>query len=799
MPETYSFCLMIVNILSSHPIYSLIRAEATFPSFLSFIPILMESFAVKLSDSKETSENDGENKNVNKAEKDAVKECHMALKWAYISAIQHLYKGWLIILQNLQFIEQLTTYWLDFAKITNGMISSFTQTVFSVPFGDREEVSVPLPDREIYKEILIKIGAFSSYFLDQTLSKTFSMLVETVEEFLTTMEKEISVEELNMWRENMHWIMLIVGHVLVQEDDDRNCVFQSKLLVYYAETIVGENNNINSYAPFIEACINTPQALTDPPDVDIVIKMIGTVFAWCSIEDELLKDHGVTAISVELCGTSLWCAKRLISALGLNMQKSKGNNHLAKVSQNITQILVDFSLQKAFRIFEIMPDEKKTCMDAIELLSALAKTMYCETSKSILLFSYLSTVQIDQLSMRTSLIKALVQIGSIIDDEIKQRTLFQMILIPIRIKFISLCDNPSGTNENIDDLLDCFCAVIDAAQKCSASFLLGYLEPVLKRSVELFSVYKDSLPTINAILQFFDCLTKRMHLFCDNHNDTLMLYQVLFDIVQIYEMQQTERYKKMDSKEKASDLILLLDILTNTLNRRSRPIDLSTGEPKFKQTRSDIIGMTWNMLLSIMRFDFLKLPLLRKNFYRFLECSTEASPECIIILSQENFLLFVDYLKRGLQTDVEKDDLLSTLKDRFEQEVSINAARAIANLGFYFAKNLKSDETIKTFSTLIDPTFTICLNTMWQEEAESLATSTALYSLLCCDEDGCKMYVKNLLSREVNHPNRSTLRAAFRSLMSHTSGNHFEKSAKNDFYDRLKGFLTKAEGLLVVD
>lgn len=59
--------------------------------------------------------------------------------------------------------------------------------------------------------------------------------------------------------------------------------------------------------------------------------------------------------------------------------------------------------------------------------------------------------------------------------------------------------------------------------------------------------------------------------------------KVLLDVVQTYEKEQVERYKKADNKEreKASDLILLLEILTNALNRRNRPVNLLTGSSFF--------------------------------------------------------------------------------------------------------------------------------------------------------------------------------------------------------------------------
>ncbi|VDN85422.1 unnamed protein product [Brugia pahangi] len=269
MPEIYNYCLIIVNVLSNHSIYSLAHAEASFPTFISFIPILMKTFAAKLLDSKQRNENeDGNETATNEAQSGTV----TSQKWAYISAIQYLLKGWSIVLQNAQFVKELTGRWFEGYKMTMSIISSFMHAIFSVPFGEREEISVPLPDREIFKEILVKIGLFSSYFFGRTLPKIFTILAETVEEFLSTMETHVTVEDLNMWRENMHWILLIVGHSLVEEDDNHNCIFQNSILNYYENVVTREDNDFSTYASYIKACIDEPQDLTDPSDVDLVIK-----------------------------------------------------------------------------------------------------------------------------------------------------------------------------------------------------------------------------------------------------------------------------------------------------------------------------------------------------------------------------------------------------------------------------------------------------------------------------------------------------------------------------------------------
>ncbi|OZC07495.1 hypothetical protein X798_05489 [Onchocerca flexuosa] len=364
-----AFFVTIFNSQATMP-ESVARAEASFPVFISFIPELTENFAKK----KDEQEEGNVDAKVN--EKGSLTDCSLGLKWAYISAIQHLFKGWLIVLQNSVFLEGVLGYTIDFAKITIVMISSFMQTMFSVPFGDRQEASLTLPDREIFKEIMIKIGSFSSYYLDQMLPKIFTILADILGEFLITMDTGMKEKNLNMWQENMHWILLDIGHILVEEDKNRNCVWQRKLLDYYDEISEEGNDNIDICASYIDACVNTPQILTDTSDINLIIKIIGTVFAWCSIEDDLLKEYGTTAVNPKLCSTSLWCAKRLISAIGLHIQTSD-----------------------------------------------------------------------------------------------------------------------------------------------------TYLTPVLKPSVNLLSTYKDSSAIVEAVLQFFDCLTKRMYFYCDNLNDMSLIYE----------------------------------------------------------------------------------------------------------------------------------------------------------------------------------------------------------------------------------------------------------------------------------
>lgn len=57
----------------------------------------------------------------------------------------------------------------------------------------------------------------------------------------------------------------------------------------------------------------------------------------------------------------------------------------------------------------------------------------------------------------------------------------------------------------------------------------------------------------------------------------MKILKVLLSVVQSYESEHKERYKNLDDKTKASELILLFEILVNTLDKKARPVNLSTG------------------------------------------------------------------------------------------------------------------------------------------------------------------------------------------------------------------------------
>lgn len=69
------------------------------------------------------------------------KKPSLVSKWASISALQHLFKAWSIILENLHSTRELTCYGFNYSYGTDNLILAFTRAMLAKPFGNRDGVS----------------------------------------------------------------------------------------------------------------------------------------------------------------------------------------------------------------------------------------------------------------------------------------------------------------------------------------------------------------------------------------------------------------------------------------------------------------------------------------------------------------------------------------------------------------------------------------------------------------------------------------------------------------------------------
>ncbi|VDK73552.1 unnamed protein product [Litomosoides sigmodontis] len=771
--EILGFCMIVHKLLTYHRIISFPRAEM----FVTFLTIFVKCVEHLTPIAMQTALEEDDH--------------------VHHESLQSLYDGWWVLLRNWSIIRDNCRYTINMEDSTITIISAFMRAILSEPYGYR--VMVPIQecneetddDREIFKELLNSIGRFSAFYPAQMLPRMFTLVFYKMKQLLSYIETGADEETLNTWREDMHWTLLLTGFILTTSDDDGVSHLQNDILDYYENALYGnEVVDADSSVAYIKTCIDSPNTVTDPVRVDPLIKTLGIVLAWFSIEHQLLVDRGAEAISPELTRSSLWCMGRLVCAAGFHVMNPEDSERLAVIMGSILQIVVDLALQKCFNILNNMSGEHKLCADAVEVFIGLVNSNCNEIAKSPFLFPCLSTVQIERLPARHSFVKMLVQLGSVVDDENIKKTICGMVLEPLREKFMVLSKEQASLETDLVDLMDCFGGLAEAAHSYNTHFLFEYISPILRCAISLLSSHNESQLITNAVLDLFKDVTKRMGVHSEDRNDMNFLYEALLELIRVYRNGQFTRYKviDVDVEEKASDLIILLDILANVLSKDVLSISPSSSSDttEFSKSGGRVALIALEMLLPVMEDDLLKLPSLCRKFYRFILYFTEMTPQSLESLPEALFSSIIECLRHGLKSD-------------FGPEISLVSAETVAEVASYFARRTpKNEAAIARLAVLIEPTFCMCLTCSWQADLQN-ASAAALFSLICCNQVGFEEYVNQLLSRNENRPYYSPLQSAFQALLPADAQLNLGRREKRDFCDRLEKFLNQSQGLLIIE
>uniref|UniRef100_A0A915ATK0 Exportin-4 n=1 Tax=Parascaris univalens TaxID=6257 RepID=A0A915ATK0_PARUN len=704
----------------------------------------------------------------------------------YRVALTKMYEGWLVMVRGFERTGRKGSLKNHTLKI----VSSFVRTVLSEPAGQRlSEVpqreymeDFEQDDRDHFADTLKTIGSFAIYCIDQFLPMLFEILKKKIEQFYEFMRNGVGQKALDVWREDMHWILLFFGFVLTNEDVDGSCHMPSGIYDYCMTmtSLSGKG------APFIRACIENPRAIVDDPSVNLIFRVTGVIMAWCSLEHSMLVEGGAETVSPELMRTSLWVSRRLLAALSAPEDVGDGENHLLvalDANSQFSMFLIQFAFHKTFGVLSKLSGEQKLCKDATDLLLALADNHASEMAASELLYASLSGLQLERLTVRRSLIETLVLIGAAADSAQQQR-MYMLILQPLSDKFGELCADVTSNESHIADLLDCFAGVAQAAQQHSAPVLFKFISPILARCVGVFCAKKDSQVLVNAVLDLFAVVTRKLSIYVDAAEDSRFLHQVLLELVEAYKREQLLKYREInvDDEDKAADLLLFLDILGNIMSKDTLlfaslgDMDASNG------SRTAFIGL--EMLLPLMSEDFLKLPTLCVKFYNLLLYFSEMAPEYLAMMPEQMLISVMECIRRGLQC-------------HFGQEVALISVETLNEMARYFSQDRHSKpHIIMHLSSLVEDVFTTCLEFSCQVDVFNEATF-ALYALICCNRAAFEAVAMKLLAKEQNAAARSQLEGAFSDLLSGGTVNTTRKEAR-EFRDRFERFLSCTQGLLVL-
>uniref|UniRef100_A0A914WUI0 Exportin-4 n=1 Tax=Plectus sambesii TaxID=2011161 RepID=A0A914WUI0_9BILA len=793
--EVLNFCQMISKLLSYHPLPSFVRLPPdTFKQFIDFLT----QFGGRLCEEaiRESLSEDGDD---NK----------------YHEALAKLFDTWTILLRaEGRLIPENT-----FRQPTWELFTAFYRSVLSAPIGSRPltsassggdvEQDIEQDDRELFADLLGPIGVFGRACMSDFLPLVSHTLSEKLSQFsylLSSGGGDLS--NLSVWQEDMHWLLLILGYTLTNEDGDGSCHVHGEVYQYSVDTFKTQGN-ISSEAGinFVSTCLRSTELATPEANVDAVMQLIGRVLQWSALEHRLLVAGQMSLLSPQLSQTSLWCVRRFVAAFTVAKDENDDDRDRGQPDPEEAMIprletgseasseLVGFLLQKCFACLTIFSGEVLLAKDATQLLISLVDTRQRanEVASNANLLQEVARIDLQQLSptARKELLRALVLIGAATDNSALQEQMYMMILDPLAARFQQLATadrNLSTTTESgLLDVLDCFRGVAQATQIHSAEFLFKYLFPVLESCVQLLNRWKDRQTVVDSVLGLFVHVTRKLAVYIDNKTNSEQLYACLLTLLRIYAENQLVKYHSKEMEEdKASDLVLVMEILSNVLSKDILVLAgyEDTGDALTSGSKVALTGL--EMMMPLMNADLLRFPSLCTRFYRLVLYFTEMYPETIGQMPPHLIASLLECARLGLTSE-------------YGTEVLQLCLEMIGQMATFVAQQDSNNPFVLQFKQalagFLQPTFEACLTHSCEVDVFG-DSANALYALVCCDRNAYINMVGQLIASHSDEGARAKLNAAFNQLLPPDAVVNPIRKEKREFRDRFEIFLNDIQGML---
>ncbi|KAL7075491.1 hypothetical protein ACQ4LE_005364 [Meloidogyne hapla] len=741
----------------------------------------------------------------------------------YSSALGNLFQVWRPLLRSAHIFKENISTLIE--SHNANIIEAFIKSVLSPPFGCREkptsgeiydENEDEEDDRIIFMDVLCDVGFFCLYSIDYFVDFVTRAIVQRLGELTSLDLATCNPKQLEIWQEDFHWLLLIIGHFIRQNSFCNIGNIPEELALRCLKGFQsGEFTKFEDFSPLFQNCLSNPpfNPANYPGRLDPVTLIATQILSWFSLEHQMLikLDPNASLLSPTLCQTSLWQFSLLMIVLTPPSPSLEDDPSFTKEGEDdnwgddqtrisvkylpsispkspLSAQIIQMALEKMFTILTKMPGEKRLCSDVIKLLISLAEYRPLEMAENEHLYSLFSGIDFSNLPARRQFVKAIVLMGSMLESQILRQRIHETILEPLIQRFLSLCEaKESSVDSRLTDLFECFTGIADAGQADTASTLFKFLQPVYERCIPLIRNFSQSQPLIVSILGFFKSNTDVLFFYVESKEDIQAYHLLLIGVINAYMDTQLQRFisfeNATDDEQQTQDLTTFIEILCLAITKTYLPLDLSE-DSAIDSAKVSLHGL--EILLPLMSEDLLKIPLLCTSFFRLLIFISDIAPEAIVQVSEQMLNGFLGCVQ-------------SALDNTFGIERVRSALEIVNNFASHCFLQIQKGQPVnpllaESILKFIPKIFELAMQFSCELEIFNEATST-LFTLIGLNQDSFKAYINQLLSLPSNIENKSILEQAFTKLL--TTSTDDEATPRNFTASKKRNFQIKFESLLI--
>jgi hypothetical protein len=724
-------------------------------------------------------------------------------------------------------MEAWTSILQEYAVNSNGNIQECAVQIFNTyiqfhlapPDGSRQNNDNEVQeiednediDRISFKDQLQTVGMFGRiipahalpiiYKLLEVNTEKLKMSLQLMESRAMNMSESTNLDNLF---EDIHWVILIAGHILCMDSDGETPMIPSEMMQYSIDQLRQGNTSLESSLNVLAAAHQINSVPSDIDRCDHIVRIVSDILKLCVVENSAAEAKLGHFMSPEVSSTIMWFLKRWCLSYLLPVE-----NYYQEVSPILVGavgkdtegaiFVVNFILDKIYSNICHFHSEPILLRDTVDLLTALVcikqkQSLCIVKSKSLWnvigLQEKLTPGRLPS-NIRRDLFKSFVLAGVALRDVQELNGYFDQILRPLKLRFDNMITQETfrvnyhkeEVQKEVIDVLESFIGIAKGSHMSTVQILFQFLAPMLAELPKVLTFYNNYQVVVQLILELFGQCAKNMLCYLCQL-DSKKLYESTLATVQAYAKCNSNKFSGESLAEENSfqDLALILDLLTFILSKDC--IDLCPNDEEVVTvTASDVSLFGLNFIMPLMTVDLLKYPSLCSQYYRLLVLINDIYPEKICNLPQNLFQQLLSSIELGLT--------------QFGSDIAQASLDFIQGMASYFFRNSLQQSAIcqamKPFlKMLLDLTLSHQINSDLMSSA-----STCIYALMCCYEEEYKMLVERLIKSQSDPLVADRLAAAFHNLTLNVAMSG-ERQPKLKFRDNFDKFIANVQGFLLV-
>ncbi|CAB3362620.1 Hypothetical predicted protein [Cloeon dipterum] len=734
----------------------------------------------------------------------------------FIEAFEHLLEAWVSVLQCSPI------YPPGFIKEPAVQIfNTYLKCHLAPPDGSRgqggadhneEEIyETEEPDRVRFKEQLIIIGIFGRQVLEHSLPLVAKLIEERTERLQSQLQRVFaqtysisdSTQTVNLF-EDLHWLLLVTGHLVAQESEGEQALIPSDLMTYTVQQ--SQHIDVQANIKLLTTKGMTPSQLQVPlTSLDGMIRILSAILRLCEVESQALEAKLVSVMSPELGSTIVWFlshwAKSYLLPIDTLYTEVSPALDAAFISNESTvpNWVMNQLLEKVEANLRLCPNETALAKDSANLLLTLvdkpkkaAKILNC--SGILTVARFLHNAPRCQ-PARRELTRGVTLAAAGEPNQTKRLEYLQQVLSPFvdrateimsSTNFKKECHEESVRLELID-LLECFTGSIQASSSSSAGCILQILNPVIGRLPELLSCYSNYSLLVELILEFLTESAKRT-LWCleEDSQNVQFLYKVFLNVMQAYARENIGRKSAssiISEEDSCRDLLLILELLTSIASKNFlEKISLDESVETVKAVDICIFGT--EVIAPLLTTELLQFPQFCLKFYAMVTFTAEAYPERMSTVPDSLLVPIMTAINLGLTA--------------YGPEVCSQCCDFIGSMSLHLSSH---PELVNTsfgnyMHDFLKRMFHLIITCQMNSDC-LMNASKSLFHLICCFQQSYHQLVNEILSVQTEDVARERLTNAFGELTTELNLTP-DRANLLKFRDNFEKFVANVHGFLLV-